>query len=209
MALWEQEGEEDGALAGEAENDTRPGETETDASNQCSRCEHGQADAAGQTTDRPDTPATDPDGKDSESGEEQMEHREEVAEREVEQGRKGIMERARKEERGAGRRRTDTTQMNKAGMIMCVEGHKSVDTKMAQSGGDRRTYKCGQCRRRFMQQDPGTIRDVITLCLHRDSPAAHALDAAKRTQQERKGEEPFPGHLDAISCLTGEDTTRV
>ena len=118
-------------------------------------------EAAGQAKDRPDMPATDPDGADSENGEEQTEHRDEAEGGDVvEQGRDSIMERARKEEKGAGRRRTNTMQINEAGMIMCVEGHASVDTKMVQSGGGRRTYKCGQCRRRFMQQDPATISDA-------------------------------------------------
>ena len=47
-------------------------------------------------------------------------------------------------------------------------------------------------------------------CLRdRDSPAAHAPNAAKQAQQERRGEESFQCHVEAIRCLVGEDTTRV
>ena len=58
----------------------------------------------------------------------------------------------------AGRRRnTSTAQMNKAGMIACVDDHNSEHTILVQSGMGRRTYRCGHCKRRFMQQDPGTL----------------------------------------------------
>ena len=41
-----------------------------------------------------------------------------------------------------------------------VDDHVSTHTIMVQGGGDRRTYRCGQCKRRFMQQDPSTLTDV-------------------------------------------------
>jgi hypothetical protein len=56
-----------------------------------------------------------------------------------------------------GRRNTSTAQMNKAGMIACVDDHSSEHTILVQSGMGRRTYRCGHCKRRFMQQDPGTL----------------------------------------------------
>ena len=43
----------------------------------------------------------------------------------------------------------------------------------------------------------------------RDSPAAHGPDAAKRAQKERRGEESFPCHLEAVRCLVGKDIAKV
>ena len=59
-----------------------------------------------------------------------------------------------------GKRRTSTAQMNKRGMIACVNDHSSEHTVLVQSGEGRRTYRCGQCKRRFMQQNPGTLTHI-------------------------------------------------
>ena len=107
--------------------------------------------------DRPQTPNTDAGGETTEDmagqgqGREQADPTEGTAPGAPEGEEGGTKRRA---------RRTCTSKMNEKGMIACVDDHVSTHTIMVQGGGDRRTYRCGQCKRRFMQQDPSTLADV-------------------------------------------------
>ena len=114
-----------------------------------SGCEDEQVEAD-LSSSRPNTPLTDSDDEDSRHGVEQTGTREEGRASAPGQEKGGTSPgRAGAKGREAERRRTSTAKMNEAGMIRCVDRHLSKDTKIVQSGGDRRTYRCGQCRRRF------------------------------------------------------------
>jgi hypothetical protein len=119
--------------------------------------DHPRPEAGPSGEDRPQTPSTDAGEETTEGmpgqgqGREQVEPTEGTVTEESE-GKEGGNKRR--------RRRTRTRKMNERGKIACVDDHVSIHTIMVQGGGDRRTYRCGQCKRRFMQQDPSTLTDV-------------------------------------------------
>ena len=118
---------------------------------------HQETEAGPSREDRPQTPSTDAGEETTEDmagqgqGREQAEPTEETATETPEGKEEGKKRRV---------RRTRTSKMNEEGKIACVDDHVSTHTMMVQGGGDRRTYRCGQCKRRFMQQDPSTLTDV-------------------------------------------------